>query len=384
MGWLCFYNMEAVTRHDLETAKSRQLYQALKKYFKLDTEMCSCTKGVAWVAGAFTALGKKLGGLSGEKKISALSGLHSAASTVVDVTSVAGIIGGTASSVSNVLSQREELEVLRTIRTFLENLRPPDVPWGDFQQVVWEVMGETLDGAVKLMMEAVPFVGLGISAVKMFRTWSNLAKAENQKRQARIGKDFVMPGGEIATALEAIEKHLAHLAKYARVDAANQSATFGAKLAGTFTDLGIVTGAAVTAASLLVTAAAMIAKVLYERKQTAILRRSLENGSLDVLVEHPLLASYVLLISDASDIINMVRAGRRRAGAVQFGNLGWKEEVEWIKPRYIDPILKSAAQIVASSNLILMDMYTRTFYLNGENGRIVSWMNIYEAEQKPV
>src|SRR5581483_4932614 len=134
-----------------------------------------------------------------------------------------------------------------------------------------------------------------------------------------------------------------------------------------------------TVASLLATLAARILDKVYEQKQEGICKRALQSGEVHHLTRSPLLSCYILLISDASDIINMVRAEQRRAGAVQFGSLGWKEEVEWIKPKYIDPILRSAAQVVAASDIILRNKKTGRFYLNGETGRITSWQSIYPS-----
>jgi hypothetical protein len=281
----------------------------------------------------------------------------------------------------------KKFELAPAIRALFENLRPADMPWGTFTKIISEVVGESLEQAVNSLVEVVPFIGLGISAKKMLWSWGAMAKAFVEEDRAIENRGFIMPGGDIASAFAALERLLGRLTTRAVAKATIQTTSFTAKAAGTFLDLGIVTTAATTAATMLATMIEEVCQRLREERESEKANRVLRNTpyDTDMFNDYPLLGCYMLLLSDTSDIINMVRAGQKRRGAVQFGSLGWKEEVEWIKRKHIDPILQNAAAIVATAGYVLKSRLSGRYLLNREGGtRLTTWRAIHQAHKENI
>ena len=268
------------------------------------------------------------------------------------------------------------------IINLFQSLRPDDMSQTSFEAVVLEVMGESLASVAQAVVEAIPILGLGASAVSVMNDWRKVIVADNEISTVRNSAPFLMPGGEIADALAALESHLVGLRRYTFAKAGISSTALSSKLVALAADGGAVTSAAISTASLLASFIVLLKKHLYNVAMRDRCNQALDSADFfKTLGKSPLLGCYILLLQDTSQIINLVRAEKMRKQAVKFGSLGWKEEVEWIKKKHIDPIRKIAAQVVAESKFVLRDKYTRRFYLLGEHGRIYDWKNTYEKEQ---
>jgi len=246
----------------------------------------------------------------------------------------------------------------------------------DFQQMLRDLCGGT--GSIadinaqflqtvgvdvqQIAADVTPIVSNVFSGARVLLAWGKVCLAEYRRRQAAKHAEFIVPGGDITEAFKALQVLLDRSVWAETTQAGLQSADFATRTLLSFTDFGAVSstacGVAFTLAKLL-HKLALLGREYAETRDARALLTNPANLSTDLFRSYPLLGCYMLLCSDTSEIINMVRAGRRAKGAVRFGDLAWKQQVEWIKKESLEPVLERAAAFVYSSPFLLRDATTR-------------------------
>ncbi|HTS32238.1 MAG TPA: hypothetical protein VMH81_40495 [Bryobacteraceae bacterium] len=214
----------------------------------------------------------------------------------------------------------------------------------------------------QLAADVTPIVSNIFSGAKVLVAWGKVCLAEYRRRQAARQSDFILPGGDIAEAFKALQTLLSRAVATEGVQAGLQSADFATRTVLSFTDFGAVSSTACGVAFTLAKLLHKLALLGREYAETRDARRLLANPAnlgTSLFTSYPLLGCYMLLCSDTSDTVNMVRAEGMRKNAVRFGDLAWRQQVEWIKKDGLDGVLERAAALVYSSPFLVRDAVTK-------------------------
>jgi hypothetical protein len=216
--------------------------------------------------------------------------------------------------------------------------------------------------AKTLVANVAPIISNICSGIGVLVAWGKVWLADHQRDVVKRQTGFIMPGGDIMEGFKALQVVLDRVVTSETTQAGLQTADLATRTVLSFTDLGVASS---TAVGIAFTLAKLLHKLYLlgrEYAETSVARKLLANpDNLDsrLFAAYPLLGCYMLLGSDTSELINMVRAETMRKGAIRFGDLAWKEQVVWIKKYSLDPVLERAAELVYSSPFLLRDAVTK-------------------------
>jgi hypothetical protein len=235
-------------------------------------------------------------------------------------------------------------------------------------RILLEVTGVSAAEVIKTFAECLPLLGLATSAVQMFKSSGQAARAAMRAFEIGRRTGFILPGGDVAEAFKALHLLLRREAMNEARTAAIDASAFGARLALHAVDGGIGSSAAITVSSLVVKGIIMMRNAYRFNKATRAANQILsDRNNLDsrMFGVFPLLGCYMLLMCDTFEIVNMVRTEQARNGVVRFGTLGFKEQIEWIKRKHLDPVLATAAECISKSPLLLLDAQNQALFSKG-------------------
>jgi hypothetical protein len=246
----------------------------------------------------------------------------------------------------------------RDFHTMLQDLcggaNPSEISWHFMQTLGLDVQ--------KLAADVTPIVSNVFSGTKVLLAWGKVCLAEYRMRQVAKKSDFFVPEGDVSVAFKALQELLDRVTWSEGVQAGLQTADFATRTILSFTDGGAVSSTAVGVASTIAQLLHRLALFGREYAETRAARKLLDDrNNLDTRLfsTYPLLGCYMLLCSDTSEIVNMVRHARKGNNAVRFGDLAWQNEIEWVKKQGLDPVLERAAALVQSSPFLLRDRWTK-------------------------
>jgi hypothetical protein len=237
--------------------------------------------------------------------------------------------------------------------------------WGGMatpSEISWHLMGTLGVDAKTLAADVTPIVSNVISGVKVLIAWGKVGMAAYRRYKVNCQTGFIMPAGDIMEGFKALQVVLDRVVTSETTQAGLQTADLATRTVLSFADLGAASSTAVGVAFTLAKLLHKLYLLGREFAETRDARKLLANpDNLDsrLFAVYPLLGCYMLLCSDTDAIINMVRAGKMRKGAIRFGDLAWKEQVVWVKKYSLDPVLERAAAMVYSSPFFLRDAVTK-------------------------
>jgi hypothetical protein len=203
-------------------------------------------------------------------------------------------------------------------------------------KILLEVSGVSAAEMITTFSQCLPLLGLATSAVQTFKSTGQAARAAYRASDIGRRNGFILPGGDIAEAFKALHLLLRREAMNQARTAAIDASAFGARLALHSVDAGIGSSVAVTAGSLLLKAINTIRNACRFYKAAKVANEILSNPyNLDAKI------------------------------SVQFGSLAFKEQIEWIKRKHLDPVLRAAAEYVSKSPAILLDAENRALFSVG-------------------
>jgi len=214
----------------------------------------------------------------------------------------------------------------------------------------------------QIAMDTTPIVSNIFSGTKVLLAWGKLCLAKYREYKIAQQSGFVMPGGDVAEAFKALQVLLNRQVWTEGVQAGMQTADFATRTALTFVDGGLASSVAVGAAfgiAKLLHKLSLLGREYAETRHAQRLLADPVNLGARIFSSYPLLGCYMLLCSDTNSVINIVRAGRMRQNAIRFGDLAWKQQVEWIKKNNLDPVLERAAAMVYASPFLVRDSITK-------------------------
>jgi hypothetical protein len=234
-------------------------------------------------------------------------------------------------------------------------------------QMLMEISGVSAAEAITTFAECLPLIAVAASAIQMLNSAVQAARAAHRATKMKRKTGFILPGGDIVEAFEALRRLLQREAMNQATIAAIDAGSFGTRLALHGADGGIATNAAVTAGSMVAKIIAKIGRYMWAKKEAMAANEALRLGDLNssLFGRFPLLGCYMLLMCDTFEIVNMVRTEQAQNGTVRFGTLAFKEEVQWIKRKHLDPVLAAAAECVANSPFLLLDKERRALFSKG-------------------
>ena len=196
-----------------------------------------------------------------------------------------------------------------------------------------------------LVASMAPVVGHIKSAKDVLVAWGKVAKTKYDEVSNRKHKYFVGGGGGDADkAFAALDQLLTGEVGNAGIDAGMKTTSFAARSLLVLADGGAISGPIVGAAEALASLTFRIYQLAGEYKETRKANTLLQNPhNLDFKLfdAYPLLGCYMLASATLSDVMNMT--------VVEFGGLGWKEDVEFIKKKHIDPVRKKSFDLIDKS-----------------------------------
>src|SRR5271165_834649 len=231
---------------------------------------------------------------------------------------------------------------------------PADISWHFLQTLGLDVQ--------KLATDVTPIVSNVFSGTKVLLAWGKVCLADYRMRQVAKKSEFLVPEGDIPVSVKALQEFLDRVRWSEGVQAGLQTADFSTRTILSFTDGGAVSSAAVGVAFTLAQLMHKLALFGREYAETRAARELLDdpdNMDARLFASYPLLGCYMLLCSDTSDIVNLIRYERMRNNSVRFGDLAWQNEIEWVKKDGLDPVLERAAALVHSSPFLLRDRWTK-------------------------
>lgn len=230
------------------------------------------------------------------------------------------------------------------------------------KDISFHLLKETGLGLDDMARSVVPLISCISSGVSMVVSWIRLAKAVYQQRDVGSQKSFVN-SGDMGEAFEALERLLLRKVHQEEVSASIQTADFTARAAASCADFGVISGSVIGVVSSLSKLVQKLYLLGREYFETRAARTLLAQGIIDCRLfnAYPLMGAYMLACSDLSEIIVMTRAEQIKQG-VLFGAEGWMDDVEYIKKKHIDPIMKAAASLMNSSPFFIPDMPLHTAY----------------------
>ena len=233
---------------------------------------------------------------------------------------------------------------------------------GSISDLNWQFLQAVGLDMQQLAVDVTPIVSNIFSGTKVLVAWGKVCLAEYRRRHVAQQRDFIAPGGDVADAFHGLQELLDRSIWTEGIQAGLQSADFATRTVLSFTDLGAVSSAACGVAFTLAKLLHKLALLGREYAETKEARRLLANPAnygAPLFTAYPLLGCHMLLCSDTSEIINMVRAEKMRKNAVRFGDLAWRHQVEWIKKASLDPVLERAAALVHASPFLVRDAVTK-------------------------
>lgn len=237
--------------------------------------------------------------------------------------------------------------------------------WGGMatpSEISWHLMGTLGVDAKTLAADVTPIVSNVLSGVKVLIAWGKVGMATYRRYKVNCQTGFIMPGGDIMEGFKALQVVLDRVVTSETTQAGLQTADLATRTVLSFADLGAASSTAVGVAFTLAKLLHKLYLLGREFAETRDARKLLANpDNLDtrLFAVYPLLGCYMLLGSDTSELINMVRAETMRKGAIRFGDLAWKEQAKWVKDYSLDPVLERAADLVYSSPFFLRDAVTK-------------------------
>jgi hypothetical protein len=259
-----------------------------------------------------TAAGKSLGGALGVKSPSLPKSIGSAG----------GALSGAKSSIESMLTKFFDVGSIEIIGPYLMQTFGTDV-----------------------VSAMTPVVGHLKSAASVITAWGDVGKKKWDEVANRKHKTFIGDQGTDAPkAFEALDHLLNDEVKDAAIDATMKTTSFTARSLLALTDGGAISGPAVGAAEALANLTFRIYQIAGEYKQTRRANALLTNpDTLDFRLfdAYPLLGCYMLSCASLNQILNMTM--------VQFGGLGWQDDVEYIKKHHIDPVRSKSFDLIRAS-----------------------------------
>jgi hypothetical protein len=195
----------------------------------------------------------------------------------------------------------------------------------------------------QITTDFIPFVNIVTGAVGLLIKWGKVAQAARAVYKTENSR-YTIELGDPQKAFDGLMKCLKRDRTSKALEASQASAKFALQTAGTFADMGAATGPAIAAAN----AAATLAHKLFlfgrevkeVRKANKILGDP-DNLDFKLFESYPLAGCYMIRCADLSDIIAM--------STVQFGNPGWMDDIEDMKKKYIDPMIKHCDRFIKDS-----------------------------------
>lgn len=195
----------------------------------------------------------------------------------------------------------------------------------------------------QITTDFLPFVNIVTGAVGLLIKWGKVAQAARAVYKTENSR-YTIELGDPQKAFDGLMKCLKRDRTSKALQASQASAKFALQTAGTFADMGAATGPAIAAAN----AAATLAHKLFlfgrevkeVRKANKILSDP-DNLDFKLFESYPLAGCYMIRCADLSDIIAM--------STVQFGNPGWMDDIEDMKKKYIDPMIKHCDRFIKES-----------------------------------
>ena len=202
-----------------------------------------------------------------------------------------------------------------------------------------ELLKSALAGFVS---SAVPVLSQFSSAITAVGKWGIAAKSAYDEHSIKDHK-YIIASGDPIKAFEALQTLMDRSTKYKVVAAGIQTTDAGVKALGMLADGGVMTGPAVgmaTAVAKLFQQVEKIGRQYREKNAANELLRESNVHKLDYRLFNasPLMGCYMLCCATASDILNM--------SAVQFGNSGWMDDVEWLMKKHIRPVRVKAREFI--------------------------------------
>ena len=213
--------------------------------------------------------------------------------------------------------------------------------------LAWVDLNVLINGLPDLLKtisaDFVPFLSLGTGAISCVTSWIGVATKAHAAIKTKQAK-YVIEKGDPQKAFNAIMGLLKLDVASQTVEAVKTTAVYATQVAGTFVDMGAATAPCIAAAK---TAADLVQKLLIFAtelvqviKANNILKHP-EKLDFRLFEEYPLAGCYMIRCATLSDIIAM--------STVQFGNPGWMDDIEDMKKKYIDPMIKHCDRFIKDS-----------------------------------
>ncbi|MEW5772338.1 MAG: hypothetical protein AB1916_02330 [Thermodesulfobacteriota bacterium] len=205
----------------------------------------------------------------------------------------------------------------------------------------------------RIVTDFIPFVNIAVGAVTMLVKWGQVAKAAHSVHKTENSRNIIEMG-DPQKAFDGIMKCLKRDRASKALQAAQSTAKFTAQIGGTCTDLGLLSGPAIAAVNSAATLAHQMFLFGREVKEVIKANKILsdpDNLDFKLFETYPLAGCYMIRCSDLSDIVHM--------SLMQFGNPGWMDDIEDMKKRYIDPMIKHCDRFIGNSLFEIPDMPKR-------------------------
>jgi hypothetical protein len=218
-------------------------------------------------------------------------------------------------------------------------------------------------GTTEIAHTVLPIISNVTSGAKMLWAWGNAAKKRYDEWQTSTHSRAIAEG-DMRAAFQALSLLLERQTSAALIQASIQTADFASRTAMTFVDFGAASGTLIGAIS---TLSKMVHKLYLlgrEYSETRHARTLLSDpGNLDcsLFSAYPLMGCYMLVCSDLSEIVTLVRDEAIENG-IRFGSDGWQYDVEFMKKNHIDPILEQAAGLIYRSPFAMPLMPVHALY----------------------
>lgn len=229
----------------------------------------------------------------------------------------------------------------------------------------------------ELVSSVIPLVSYVAGGVRTLIAIGKYARAWQQQADTLTHGGQIDWGGDMASAFSALEVMLERKRSSAGELALIQGSEFAVRTALLAADMTGVSGSVVG----MVGAFAKLAHRLMllgrdYRESKAANRLLADPANLDggMFEANPLLGCYMLVCSDTSEVIQVVRNALHGRGIV-FGAEGWQDDVEKMKREHVDPVLSRAASFIYGAAYEIPDMPLHAMSNPGILDKAGKWMN---------
>lgn len=235
--------------------------------------------------------------------------------------------------------------------------------------------------------DMIPVISTITSGAKLIVAWTQAAIAAWQQSSTHGHVDYLSEEDDIAAALAALERMPNRRTNETLTQATIQTADFATRSACLFVDFGTASSTAVGAVSNLAKLVHKLYLFSRELKEMSNAKKILSNrDSLGpkMFEVYPLLGCYMLCCSDTGELVALSRSLPLKAKSVQFGGVGWKYNVQYLKKDHIDPVLERAVDLIQASPFVIPNMAMHVKNTSGIFGRIGYGCNVAGATYNAV